>query len=123
MELLAWLPPETRPRAGKLIGHWFGTVQSKSEKYFVRSVNRLTLPSARSEARHLQVRSTCGLRLRIFGPVWSSSSGELKDSQVSPEANPSLILGLLEGSRVHSQLGEPLEAVLYQRGFSPRDHP
>ena len=44
-------------------------------------------------------------------------------SQVLPEANLLLVSGLLEGSRDDYQLGEPLEAVSYQRGFSLRDRP
>ena len=63
------------------------------------------------------------ITLAISGPVWSSSSGELKGSQVLPEANLLLVWGLLEGSRDDYQLGELLEAVSYQRGFSLRDRP
>ena len=90
---------------------------------FVRSANRLMLPCVWSEGRQLPLRSVCGLRRRISGPVWSSSSGELKGSQVLPEGNLLLVSGLLEGLRGDYQLGEPLEAVSYQRGFSLRDRP
>ena len=93
------------------------------EEPFVRSANRLMMPCVWSEGRQLPLRSVCGLRRRISGPVWSSSSGELKGSQVLPEANLLLVLGLLEGSRDNYQLGELLEAVSYQRGFSLRDRP
>ena len=67
----------------------------------MRSANRLMLP----------LRSACGLRRRISGPVWSSSSVELKGCQVLLEANVLLVSGLLECSRDKYQLGEPLEAV------------
>ena len=40
-----------------------------------------------------------------------------------PEANLLLVSGLLEGSRDDYQLGESLEAISYQRGFSLRDRP
>ena len=80
-------------------------------------------PFVRSEARQLLLRSTCGLTRRISGSVWSSSSGELKGSQVVPEANVLLVSSMLDGSRENCQLGEPPEAVSYQRGFSLRDRP
>ena len=47
----------------------------------MRSANRPMLPCVWSEGRQLPLRSACGLRRRISGPVWSSSSGELKGSQ------------------------------------------
>ena len=87
----------------------------------MRSANRLMLPCVWSEERQIPLRSVCGLRRRIFGPVWSSSSGELKGSQILPEASLLLVSGLLKGSGDDYQLGEPLEAVSYQRGFSLRD--
>ena len=89
----------------------------------MRNANRLMLLCVRSEARQLPLRSVCGLGRGISGPVWSSSSEELKDSQVFPEANFMLVSRLLEGSRDDYQLGEPLEAISYQRGFSLRDRP
>ena len=89
----------------------------------MRSANRLMLPCVWSEGRQIPLKSVCGLRRRIFRPVWSSSSEELKGSQVLPEANLLLVSGLLEGSGDDYQLGEPLEAVSYQRGFSLGDRP
>ena len=93
------------------------------EREIVRSANRLMLPCVRNEARQLPLRSACGLRRRISGPVWSNSSRELKGGQVLPEASALLVSGLLEGSRDNYQLGEPMEAVSYLRGFSLRDRP
>ena len=81
------------------------------------------LPCVWSEGRQLPLRSVYGLRRRISGPIWISSSGELKGRQVLPEANLLLVSGLLEGSRDDYQLGEPLEAISHQRGFSLRDRP
>ena len=95
----------------------------KNEKTFVRSANKLIVPCVWSEARQLLLRSACGLRRRISGPVWISSSGELKGSQVFPEANVLLVSGLSVDSRDNYQLTEPLEAVSYQRGFILRGRP
>ena len=62
------------------------------------------LPYVWSKARQLPLRSACGLKRRIFGSVWSTCSGELKGSQILPEANLLLVSGLWEGSRDDYQL-------------------
>ena len=80
----------------------------------MQSANRLMLPCVRSEVRQLPPRSVCVLRRRISGPVWRSSSGELKGSQVLREGPVLRVTGLLEGSREIYQLGVPLDAFSYQ---------
>ena len=80
-------------------------------------------PCMWSEARQVPFRSACGLRLVITGPAWSSSSGELKGSQVLPDLNYLLFSGVLGGPRVHYLVGEPLEAISYQRGFGLHNRP